>query len=126
MNIVIACVLNLDPPMPPDLTTPGGLVTPRVQRPLVEVPRHHDFPGPCFLGVSMTTTLPLTNRTPFGLVCRLRLAGLTHDSHPLPAGSTAPFEVKPKVSLGPGAADRLPVSGCVYVCVCVSVSLEQV
>ncbi|XP_070188282.1 centrosomal protein of 192 kDa-like isoform X2 [Littorina saxatilis] len=93
-----------------ELTTPGiDLVTPRVQRQLIDVQRNIDFPEICCLGVSQKMCFPVSNRTAFGVVCRFVVVKLVHNGTAVPLDQHSPFELKPKMSLGAGTSESLPV-----------------
>ena len=86
------------------------MVTPRIQRQLIDVPRIVDFPDFCCLGVSQKTSFPVTNRSAFGVACRFRLVQLLHNSKTVKLDQQSPFELKPKMSISAGASESLPVS----------------
>ncbi|XP_076470000.1 uncharacterized protein LOC143300290 [Babylonia areolata] len=93
-----------------ELNTPGtNMVTPRIQRQLIQIQRAMDFQEFCCLGVSQKTALPVTNRTAYGVTCRFRLVRLLHNANPIKLDQQSPFELKPKISIGAGATENVPV-----------------
>ena len=94
-----------------ELATPNTeMVTPRIQRQLIDVPRIVDFPDFCCLGVSQKTSFPVTSRSAFGVACRFRLVQLLHNGKMIKLDQQSPFELKPKMSISAGASESLPVS----------------
>ena len=94
-----------------DLMTPTTeMVTPKIQRQLIDIPRAVDFPEFCCLGVSQKTSFPVTNRSAFSVACRFRLVQLLHNGSVVRLDQQSPFELKPKMSISAGSSDSLPVS----------------
>ena len=86
------------------------MVTPRIQRQLIEIQRTFDFPEFCCLGVSQKATLPVVNKMAYGVMCRFRLIHLLHNGKAVNGDQQSPFELKPKLSIGAGGCESLPVS----------------
>ncbi|XP_025115958.1 centrosomal protein of 192 kDa-like [Pomacea canaliculata] len=93
-----------------DLTAGAtNMVTPRVHRPLVDVQRTVIFRDFCCLGVSEKTWFPITNKSAYGLVCRLQVLQVVHNNRPSKLDIYSPFELKSKISIAPEASEDIPV-----------------
>lgn len=93
-----------------DLTVGAtNMVTPRVHRPLVDVQRTVIFRDFCCLGVSEKTWFPITNKSAYGLVCRLQVLQVVHNNRPSKLDIYSPFELKSKISIAPEASEDIPV-----------------
>ncbi|KAL8616285.1 hypothetical protein ACOMHN_056228 [Nucella lapillus] len=93
-----------------ELNTSGtNMVTPKVQRQLIQIQRAVDFQEFCYLGVSQKTLLPVTNRTVHVVICRFRLVRLLHNGNLVKLDQQSPFELRSKISIAAGASENVPV-----------------
>lgn len=76
----------------------------------IKAPEILSFPEVCCVGISVKTTLPLTNPTNRWLECILQVRQLLLDGQPAGTSVAVPFEMKQKVIVEPNTMEKIEVS----------------
>lgn len=76
----------------------------------IKAPEILSFPEVCCVGISVKTTLPLTNPTNRWLECILQVRQLILDGQPTGPNVAVPFEMKQKVIVEPNTMEKIEVS----------------
>ncbi|XP_061162551.1 centrosomal protein of 192 kDa-like [Saccostrea echinata] len=75
----------------------------------IKAPEILAFPDVCCVGISVKTTLPLTNPTNRWLECILQIRQLSMDGQAVGSSITVPFEMKQKVIIEPNTMEKIEV-----------------
>nr|XP_022340197.1 uncharacterized protein LOC111134927 isoform X2 [Crassostrea virginica] len=75
----------------------------------IKAPEILSFPEVCCVGISVKTTLPLTNPTNRWLECILQVRQLILDGQPTGPNVAVPFEMKQKVIVEPNTMEKIEV-----------------
>lgn len=75
----------------------------------IKAPEILSFPEVCCVGISVKTTLPLTNPTNRWLECILQVRQLLLDGQPAGTSVAVPFEMKQKVIVEPNTMEKIEV-----------------
>jgi hypothetical protein len=75
----------------------------------IKAPEILSFRDVCCVGISVKTTLPLTNPTSRWLECILQIRQLYVDGQTVGSSVTVPFEMKQKVIVEPNTVEKIEV-----------------
>lgn len=75
----------------------------------IKAPEILSFRDVCCVGISVKTTLPLTNPTHRWLECILQIRQLYVDGQTVGNSTTVPFEMKQKVIVEPNTVEKIEV-----------------